>query len=80
MIFSILQLISNLRAERARNQEREEARRMQQAEREEIMAILRAQQESNAELTSRIMELSEIVVNRANGREANGDGENNRGE
>ena len=40
------------------------------------MAVLRAQQESNAKLTARVMELSEIAINRANGRDAN-DGEEN---
>ena len=80
MILSILQSISNWRAERARNQEREEARRTQQGEREELMAMLRAEQQRSAELTARVMELSEIAINRANGRNASGDGENNRGE
>ena len=80
MIFTIWQFLRNQEAEKARNQEREEERKTQQAEREEIMAMLRAEQQRSAELTARVMELSEIAINRANGREANGDGENNRGE
>ena len=101
MIFTIWQFLRNQEAEKARNQEREEERRVreeerkareeqqrareeerriQQAEHEEIMAMLRAEQERSAELTARVMELSEIAINRANGREANSDGENSRGE
>ena len=80
MIFTIWQFLRNQEAEKARNQEREEERKTQQAEREEIMAMLRAEQERSAELTARVMELSEIAINRANGREANGDGETSRGE
>ena len=80
MIFTIWQFLRNQEAEKARNQEREEERKTQQAEREEIMAMLRAEQQRSAELTARVMELSEIAINRANGRNANGDGENNRGE
>ena len=64
MIFSILQLISNLRAQRARNQEREE-----------LLALLREARERNAALTARVLELTELSGNRANG-----DGENSRGE
>ena len=80
MIFTIWQFLRNQEAEKARNQEREEARRTQQAEREELMAMLRAEQQRSAELTARVMELSEIAINHANGRNASGDGENNRGE
>lgn len=80
MIFTIWQFLRNQEAEKARNQEREEERKTQQAEREEIMAMLRAEQQRSAELTARVMELSEIAINRANGRNANGDGENSRGE
>ncbi len=101
MIFTIWQFLRNQEAEKARNQEREEERKVreeerkvreeerkvrdadrkaQQAEREEMMAMLRAEHERSAELTARVMELSEIVVNRANGHDANGNGENNRGE
>ena len=65
MIFSILQLISNLRAERARNQEREE-----------LLALLREERERNAALTAQVLELTEPSSNRANGRDAN-DGEEN---
>ena len=101
MIFTVWQFLRNQEAERARNQEREEERKVreeerkvreeerkareeerktQRAEREEMMAMLRAEHERSAELTARVMELSEIVVNRANGRDANGNGENGRGE
>ena len=44
------------------------------------MAMLRAERERRAELIARVMELSEIAINRANGRDANGNGENSRGE
>ena len=94
MIFTVWQFLRNQEAERARNQEREEERKVreeerkareedrkaQRAEREEIMAMLRAEHERSAELTARVMELSEIVINRANGHDTNGNGENNRGE
>ena len=96
MIFTVWQFLRNQEAERARNQEREEERKAreeerrvweeerktQQVEREELMAMLRAEHERSAELTARVMELSEIAINRANGRDANGDGdgENSRGE
>ncbi len=75
MIFTIWQFLRNQEAEKARNQEREEERKTQQAEREEIMAMLRAEQQRSAELTARVMELSEIAINRANGREENSRGE-----
>ena len=68
---------------RVREEERrvwEEERRTQQAEREELMAMLRAEHERSAELTARVMELSEIAINRTNGGNANGDGQNSRGE
>ena len=71
MIFSILQLISNLRAERARSQEQ----KTQRVEREELMAMLRAERERRAELIARVMELSEIAINRANGHNADGNGD-----
>lgn len=88
MIFTVWQFLRNQEAERARNQEREEERKAreeerrvreeerktQQVEREELMAMLRAEHERSAELTARVMELSEIAINRANGRDANGDG------
>ena len=101
MIFTVWQFLRNQEAERARNQEREEERKVreeerkvreeerkarederqaQRAEREEMMAMLRAEHERSAELTARVMELSEIVINRANGHDTNGNGENNRGE
>ena len=101
MIFTVWQFLRNQEAERARNQEREEERKVreeerkvreeerkvheeerkaQRAEREEIMAMLRAEHQQNQALTARVMELSEIVINRANGHDANGNGENNRGE
>ncbi len=65
----ILQLISNLRAERARNQELEE-----------LLALLREERERNQALTARVLELTELSSNRANGRDADRDGENSRGE
>ena len=68
---------------RVREEERrvwEEERRTQQAEREELMAMLRAEHERSAELTARVMKLSEIAINRTNGSNANGDGQNSRGE
>lgn len=94
MIFTVWQFLRNQEAERARNQEREEERKAreeerrvweeerktQQVEREELMAMLRAEHERSAELTARVMELSEIAINRASGRDANGDDENSRGE
>ena len=80
MIFTVWQFLRNQEAERARNQEREEERRTQRAEREELMAMLRAEHERSAELTARVMELSEIAINRTNGGNANGDGQNSRGE
>ena len=89
MIFTIWQFLRNQEAEKARNKEREEERkvreeerrvreeerRIQQAEREEIMAMLRAEHERSAELTARVMELSEIAINRANGHNADGNGD-----
>ncbi len=75
MIFTIWQFLRNQEAEKARDQEREEERKTRQAEREEIMSMLRAEQERSAELTARVMELSEIAINRANGREGNNRGE-----
>lgn len=87
MIFTIWQFLRNQEAEKARNQEREEERRVREEERkareeerDELMSMLRAEHQRSAELTARVMELSEIAINRANGREANGDGENSRGE
>lgn len=80
MIFTIWQFLRNQEAEKARNQEREEERKAQRTEREEMMAMLRAEHERSAELTARVMELSEIVINRANDHDANRNGENNRGE
>ena len=59
---------------------REEERRVREEEREELMAMLRAEHERSAELTARVMELSEMVINRANDRDANGNGGNGRGE
>ncbi len=94
MIFTIWQFLRNQEAEKARNQEREEERRVREEERrareeerkareeerDELMSMLRAEHQRSAELTARVMELSEIAINRANGRNANGDGENSRGE
>ena len=64
MIFSILQLISNLRSERARNQEREE-----------LLALLREERARNQALTARVLELTELSSNRANGHNADGNGD-----
>ena len=58
----------------------EEERKVQRAEREEIMAMLREQQQRNQELHARVMELSELAIQRANGSRSNGDAENGRGE
>ena len=87
MIFTVWQFLRNQEAERARNQEREEERKVreeerkaQRAEREEIMAMLRAEHQQNQALTARVLELSELVIQRANGHDANGNTENNRGE
>ena len=107
MIFSILQLISNLRAERARNREREQARiagakvlhsqgeglslepkprdtkptvhndglERHRAEMEALRAWLREERERNEALESRILALSERLSNRANGHNADGNGD-----
>ena len=94
MIFTIWQFLRNQEAERARNLEREEERKQreeerkqreeerkaQRAEREEIMAMLREEHQRNQELHARVMELSELAIQRANGNRSNGDAENVRGE
>ena len=94
MIFTIWQFLRNQEAEKARDQEREEERKAREQERQareeerkareqerdELMSMLRAEHQRSEELTARVMELSEIAINRANGRNANGDGENSRGE
>ena len=94
MIFTIWQYLRNQEAEKAREQEREEERKAreeerkarqediqaQRAEREELMTMLRAEHERSVALTARVMELSELVINRANGRDTNGNAENVRGE
>ena len=87
MIFTIWQFLRNQEAERARNLEREEERKQreedrkdQRAEREEMMAMLREEQQRNQELYARVMELSELAIQRANGNRSNGDAENVRGE
>ena len=70
--------------ERKARQEERKARqediRAQRAEREELMTMLRAEHERSVALTARVMELSELVINRANGRDTNGNAENVRGE
>lgn len=76
MIFTIWQFLRNQEAERARNVEREEERK----EREEMMAMLREEQQRNQELHARVMELSELAIQRANGSRSNGDTESVRGE
>ena len=94
MIFTIWQFLRNQEAEQARNQEREEERKTRaeerkvreeervaaRAEREEIMAMLRDEHQRNQELHARVMELSELAIQRANGSRSNGDTENSRGE
>ncbi len=89
MIFTIWQFLRNREAEKARDQEREEERKAREEERkareqernarererDELMSMLRAEHQRSEELTARVMELSEIAINRANGNE-----ENNRGE
>ena len=87
MVVSIWQFFRNQEAERARNRERDEERRVREqeretarAEREEIMALLRAENQRNQELHDRVMELSELAIQRANGGRSNGDTENARGE
>ena len=94
MIFTIWQFLRNQEAEQARNQEREEERKTRaeerkvreeervaaRAEREEIMAMLRDEHQRNQELHARVMELSDLAIQRANGSRPNGDAENSRGE
>ena len=55
----------------ARAEEREAVR----AEREQIMAMLRAEEARREALTQRVLELSEIAIQRANGNAENGRGE-----
>ena len=60
---------------KAREEERkarEEERKAMRAEREEIMGMLRAEHQRNQELHARVMELSELAIQRANGNEPNG--------
>jgi len=94
MIFTIWQFLRNQEAEHARSLEREEERKQreeerkvrdeerkaQRAEREEIMAMLRDEHQRNQELHARVMELSELAIQRAHGSRSNGDAENARGE
>jgi DNA anti-recombination protein RmuC len=54
---------------------REEERQSMRAEREEIMAMLRAEHQRNQELHARVMELSELAIQRANGNTASERGE-----
>ena len=54
---------------------REEERETLRAEREEIMAMLRAEHQRNQELHARVMELSELAIQRANGNTASERGE-----
>ena len=58
----------------------ESERNSLRAEQQRLIELLKAEQARGAELTARVMELSEIIISRANGRDANRDGENNRGE
>ena len=80
MVLSIWQFFRNQEAERARNREREEERETARAEREEMMAMLRAEHQRNQELHDRVMELSELAIQRANGGRSNGNTQNDRGE
>lgn len=86
MLFTVWQFLRNQEAERARNLEREEERNLREqerkareeerealrAEREEIMGMLRAEHQRNQELHARVMELSELAIQRANGNEPSG--------
>ena len=56
-------------------QAREEEREAMRAEREEVMAMLRAEHQRNQELHARVMELSELAIQRANGNTASERGE-----
>lgn len=94
MLFTIWQFLRNQEAERARNQEREEERKAreeerkareeerkaQRAEREEIMAMVWAEHQQNQELTARVLALSDLVIQRANGHDSQSATESNRGE
>lgn len=80
MVLSIWQFFRNQEAERARNREREEERETARAEREEMMPMLRAEHQRNQELHDRVMELSELAIQRANGGRSNVDTQNGRGE
>ena len=66
---------------------REEERRAWQeeiqanrVEREEFIALLRTERERSEALTARVMELTDLVISRNNGRDTNGNAENDRGE
>ena len=90
MLFTVWQFLRNQEAERARNLEREEERNLREqerkareeerealrAEREEIMGMLRAEHQRNQELHARVMELSELAIQRANGNETNSNAAN----
>ena len=83
MIFTIWQFLRNQEAERARNREREEelkAREDERKAREEIMAMLRAEHQRSETLTARVLELSELAIQRANGNETDGNTASERGE
>ena len=53
--------------------QREEDRKAARAEREEVMAMLRDEHQRNQELHARVMELSELAIQRANGNGTNGE-------
>ena len=59
---------------------RQQERETPHAEREEMMAMLRVDHRRNEELHARVMEFSELGIQRANGGEPGGNTENDRGE
>lgn len=65
MILSLWQFMRNQEAEQARQQERLEDRKAMREERAEFMAQLREERERNAVLAAKVLELSELAINRA---------------
>lgn len=71
---------------KARDEYREERavweveRNLMRTEQQRLTELLKAERERNDALMSRVLELSELVIQRANGHEANGNTENRRGE
>ena len=64
---------------KAREDERK-AREDERKAREEIMAMLRAEHQRSETLTARVLELSELAIQRANGNETDGNTASERGE